>query len=152
MTEFPSYPATLYFDPTGKRGGTGAYSWTKVGQTGDIEGPGISRESIEVMHRDLTYKRYFPGLADGGEVSFSIVWDPNGDNTHGTGGSGMLPSLKTGPCTIPGWKLDLGLCSGTGYWIFDGFVTDFTPSAPVEGHHSVEITVKVDGEPVLYLT
>ena len=140
MTEHPSYPATIYWD---NAGGT---SWTKIAQTQDFEGPTISRNMEEIMHRDRGsfYMRYIPGMTDGGEYSTTLVFDPT-DSEH----TDLIANLDSGPCTVPAWKLDLGLCSGEGtaYWLFDGFVSEFSPNSPVEGVHTADITVKIDGEP-----
>ncbi len=148
MTEYPSYPATLYWDPAG---GT---SWTKIAQTQDFEGPGISRNATEVMHRDRGsfYMRFIPGMVDGGEFTTTLVFDPSEVPHGGSGGTSLFESIDQGPCTIPAFKYDYGLCTGTLYWIFDGFVSSYTPAGPVEGVHTVEVTIKVDGEPTVYYT
>jgi hypothetical protein len=150
MAEYPSYPSTLYWDPAG---GT---SWVKIGQTQDLDGPSTSRNSIEASHRDIDsgsfFKTFFPGMADGGEVSFPIVFDPSLVPHGGSGGTSLYESMTVGPCIKPKFKLDYNICAGGGtfYWIFDGFVTRFSPNAPVEGVHTADVAAKVDGRPVPY--
>jgi len=146
--ENPSYPATLYWDPSG---GT---SWTKIAQTQDIEGPSASRNGEEIMHRDRGsfFMRYIPGMVDGGELSVTLVWSRTEVPHSGSGGTGLFESMDQGPCTIPQFKFDFGLCSGTAYYLFDGFVQDYSPAAPVEGAHTADVTIKVDGKPTFVVS
>ncbi len=150
MTEHPSFPATLNWDPAG---GT---SWAKIAQTQDIGGPSMSRNMEEVSHRDMSdfFMTYIPGMVDGGELSFPLVFDPAFTPHGGSGGTSLFESMSQSPCTIPAWKLDMGLCNGAGtaYWLFDASVSGFNPSAPVQGAHTAEITVKVTGAPTFNYT
>jgi len=144
MTEFPSFPATVYWDPAGNGGSP---AWIKIGQTQDLSGPSVSRNSEEVSHRDQTdfIMTYFPGMVDPGEFSFPIVFDPGLTPHGGDGGTSLFESMSVGPCTIPDWKIDMGLCtgSGTAYYLFGGFVTGWNPMTPVQGALTAEVTVKL---------
>lgn len=152
MTEHATFGASLSVDFAG---GT---AYADIGQVGDIGGPNISRNSIEVpATHDQTdnYKAFFPGVADGGEVTFALNLDPS-DSVHvGASGTGLLGSVEsTDQCTLPAWQYQApGMCGGTATWTFDGFVTAFnTDIGAVEGSMKADLTVKVSGKPTLTVT
>lgn len=74
------------FYPPG-RGEAGTYGWrgytnqpanfTKIGRIRDISGPEPAVNEVEVTSNDspLNYKEFIPGLKDGGNVSFDMVYD-----------------------------------------------------------------------------
>lgn len=152
MTRSPTFGAALSVDWAG---GT---SYADIGQVGDIGGPNISRASIEVpVDHDMTdnYKEFFPGVADGGEVTFALNLDPS-DSAHvGASGTGLLGSFEdTEQCTLPAWQFQApGMCGGTATWTFDGFVTAMNNDmGAVEGSMQADLTIKISGKPTLTVT
>jgi hypothetical protein len=129
----------------------GGTSYSAVGQVKDISGPNISRGTIDVTDHDSAdgYREFLPGLADGGEVSFTIGWDPNEAIHQQIGGTGLLGDFEEDGCNMPAWQLELNTCTGTAIWTFDGFLTGFSPGAPVEGELTADVGVKVNGKPTL---
>ncbi len=146
MSEFPGFPASISWDITG---GT---AWAEIGQTQDLTGPSISAGAEEVSHRGSIWSKFIKGMVDPGEVTFPVVYDASDEQHGGSGGSSLIDSIDDGPCTVPKFKLDYGLCEGTAYWIFDGFVTGFTPTLPLQGADTAELTIKVTGKPTFYYT
>lgn len=155
MTRMPTFGASLGVDWAG---GT---SYTDIGQVADISGPNISRGSIEVPadhDQDDNYKTFFPGVADGGEVTFALNLDPTGGaaSVHvGAVGTGLLGSFESvDPCTLPAWQFQCpGMCGGTATWTFDGFVTAMNHDmGAVEGSMKADLTIKISGKPTLAVT
>lgn len=140
MGHHPSFGAALAWDPAG---GT---SYVTVGQVKDINGPSLTRSTIDVTDHDSTdgFREFVSGLVDPGEISFTIGYD-NGNAQH----AALLTNMASDSCTMAAWQLTLNVCSGTAVWTADGFVTGFAPSTPIEGENTVAVTVKVSGKPVL---
>ena len=143
MTHHPSFGSVLQWDPAG---GT---AWSAAGQVKDISGPSISRGTIDVTDHDSSsgYREFLGGLADGGDLSFTLGWDPSDADHQQGAGTGLIGDVEQETCTLPTWKLTVNTCSGTYYWTFDGFVTAFSPSTPVEGELTADVTVKITGKP-----
>jgi len=152
MARHPTFGASLAVDYAG---GT---SYGDIAQVGDISGPNISRESIEVPadhDQANNYKTFFPGIADGGEVTFALNLDPSNGTHVGASGTGLLGSLEdTDACNLHAWRFTAGdLCGGTAIWTFDGFVTGFnTEMGAVQGSMTAELTIKISGKPTLAVT
>ena len=106
----------------------------------DIAGPGITTNAIDVSTRDALARKYVPGMYDAGEVTFSVVYDPD-TATHaaivaaqlaGTVLAGILTLGDSTPATIT----------------FSCFVTNFSLKAPMDDAMTADITLKVSGVPV----
>ena len=143
MTHHPSFGSVLQWDPAG---GT---AWSAVGQVKDASGPSISRGTVDVSTQDSTsgYREFLPGLADGGDVSFALGWDPTDADHQQGAGTGLIGNFVNDGCTMAAWKWTVNTCSGTYYWTFDGFLTGFSPSVPMEGELTADVSVKVSGVP-----
>jgi hypothetical protein len=147
MTHHPSFGTQLNFDPAG---GT---AYVAIGQVRDFSGPNISRGNIDVTDHDSAngYREFLPGLADGGEITFQLGWDPNSAKHMQGVGTGIVGDFESGDCLadISAWQIVIVHCAGTATWTFDGFMTGFSPSYPVEGQLVADCGVKVTGKPVL---
>jgi len=151
VARHPSFNCTLGWDSAG---GTG---YDTIGQVKDISGPSISRDTIEVTDRDVTsnYKEFWGGYADGGDITFTVNWDPINSRTHGTAaGTGLLTNFEeTDYCdTKAAWQLQLDLCGGTATWTFDGITTGFDVGMPENGVLTADVSVKVSGKPTLTIS
>ena len=149
MSHHPSFGSVLKWDAAG------GSSYTAIGQVQDISGPSISRGTVDVSDHDSAsgYREYLPGLADGGDLTFTIGWDP-ATTPHKQAASGLIGNFELDGCTMTTWEYTLNLCAGTGtaIWTFTGFLTAFAPSAPVEGQNTAAVTVKISGKPLLTVT
>lgn len=123
-------------------------SYTDVAHVGDLSGPSISAETIDVTTHDSpdAFAEFVAGLLDGGEVSTDLVFDP------GAGGHGSLYNavadrqLHNFYLKLPGWVST----SGGGYFAFAGLLTAFNVTAPVKDKLGAAITIKVSGKPVFH--
>lgn len=122
------------FATTIKFGGTAVVAVT------DISGPGITVTSIDVSTRDSLARKFLPGMYDAGEITFSIVYDPDAV-THaaittallaGTVLACVLTLSDTTPATVT----------------FSGFITNFSVKTPLDDAMTADVTVKITGVPV----
>ena len=140
MGHSPSFGAALAWDPAG------AAAYTAIGQVKDISGPSIARGTVDVSDHDSPsgFRQFMGGLVDGGEVTFVIGYD-KANAQH----AALITNFTSTTCTLTTWQLTLNVCSGSAVWTWSGFVTGFTPGAPVEGENTAEVGVKVSGKPTL---
>lgn len=120
---------------------------TTIAGVKDISGPNLSLATPEVTNHSSTsgWREYVAGLKDGGEVTFTINYDPAGA-THMNASGGLLYLLDQGSSgsfslTFPD--------SGATAWSFTAFVTAFDPGLPVDGVMEGSVTLKITGAPTL---
>ncbi len=116
-----------------------------LGTTGEsfqiLEGDrsGMSVEDIDVKHGAVTdgFIPYIPSdLVEGGEYSFTVMHDPDVDETNFVGVlqtitiTYPLPAGKTTPATRS----------------FTGYIKEYGESLPIDDKMTAEITVKVAGK------
>jgi len=111
----------------------------------DIDGPGLSTDTVEVSSRSSAnrWREFIAGMRDGGEVSFDIVYDP-AETTHKNAATGLLALQVSGAAT----QFRLGL-PATVNWDFSAICTKFQPTAPLEDALTASVTLKVTGQPTL---
>lgn len=119
--------------------------FTKVAQVKDIDGPGITRDTIDVTNHDSEGLEFLASLQDGGEVTFDIEFDP-ADPSHDQT-TGLMALMEE--TTRRNWRLiSPVLDSGSDYHglAFAAMVTAFKPKFPVLGSMTASITLKVSGK------
>jgi predicted secreted protein len=109
----------------------------------------MSKDAIEVTKTDGTagdgYREFIPGWRDGGEVGITANWVP-ADATHADS-TGLLSVFESD--SLQAFKIvtsDDG--DGTGGQVtisFNGIITDFNVSLPLEEGAKLECTVKISG-------
>jgi len=121
---------------------------TTVAQVTSVTGPSLSMDTADVTTHDSpnAWEETVGTILRSGEVTFDIVYDP-ADNTHdGTDTGGLVYRLKNKvrtafsivfPDTAPST------------WSFDGDVTGFEPTEPVDGALTASVTVKPSGSLIL---
>ena len=96
----------------------------------DVTPPGRTREAVDVSHQLTVGAQIFlpKKLHDPGELSFDIQFNPDTD-----------PPIDQAPeeivLTFP----------STATWTFQGFMTGYEPSTPIEDKMTASVTVKVSG-------
>jgi len=108
-------------------------------QVVSIDGPSWSVESVEKTHLASTDKEFrFSTLSDAGEISMSVLYDPD-DSTH-TG----LTTLMVTPAEV---AVVLSFADGTAStYTAQGFVTGFSPNGmEVENNLGADVSVKLTG-------
>jgi hypothetical protein len=117
---------------------------TTIGGLLDVEGPSLERKVIDTTNHGSPngWMQYLPGLKDGGEVTFSVLFDPD-DTSHTS--AGLVNNLATATAVVS-WSLTFSDPTPA-VWSFSGFVSKFTPKAPVDGALTADVTIKVSGQP-----
>jgi hypothetical protein len=108
----------------------------------DISGPAVAGRSVEVTSHDSTsgWVERIVTLLDGGQVTFRINYVPT-TTTHKYAAGGLLYLL--GQRTLQAF--DLVFVLGTTTWQFSGFVTNFTPNAPIADQLTADVTIDISG-------
>ena len=119
-----------------------------LGEITDITPPSISRDLIETTNHSSNIKSYLGGLVDYGEVSVTVNYDPDGTDDVGlrtlaTGGTYDSGDASSNPANYE-FKITYADAGAT-VETFDGIVTGFETSAPIDGQLSATITIKVSG-------
>lgn len=119
--------------------------YTAVAQVRDINGPNMSRDTIEVTSRDSTgqAREYLAGLLENGEVTFDLVYDPD-TTTHSASASGGLITLLAAG-TSNNFRVSFADTTATTA-TFAGLVTGFQPKMPLNGAQTADVTIKVSGQ------
>ena len=121
-------------------------SYTDIASVGDFTGPDISIETIDTTTHDSAdnFNEFVSGMADGGEVNFDLVFNPN-DATHETLYNAVAARLKHNfYVKLPGWVST----GGGGYLAFAGVFTKMGLSFPIKDKVGASMTIKVSGKPV----
>lgn len=108
-----------------------------------ISGPGLKLDTEDVTTHDqaTAWEEVLPTILRSGEVSVDLVFDP-GDIVHQAALANLVGKASNG---FEIWFPD----SGFSAWSFDGYVTGFEPSEPVDGAITATMTIKITGEPSL---
>lgn len=130
--------------------------YTKLAQVMDVSGPSLTVDTQEATDRDSedNYKNHLVTWIDAGEVTFSVNFDPDSEShiNAATAAGAATGSLKGLPYILEqrskeGFRITL---PGTGNQIdFDGFVTNFAYSTPLNGVITADATIKIDGKPTV---
>jgi hypothetical protein len=121
-------------------------SYLDIASVGDFSGPEISVETIDVTTHDSAnnFNEFLAGMADGGEVSFDLIFDPS-LAAHETLYNAVSGRLKHNfYVKFPGW---VSTAAG-GYLAFAGIFTKVGLSFPVKDKVGASVTLKVSGKPV----
>ena len=102
----------------------------------DVSPPGASRESIQTSHMGTTSAHTFTpaDLVDWGELVVEMAFAPS-----------TSPPMNGAAQTIVIVFPD----TGAAIWTFQGFITGFEPSAPLEDRMTATATIKVTGAVVV---
>jgi len=111
-----------------------------IGQVASITPPGPTRETVDVEDLNPTddFKKKLIGLIDGGDMSFTINFNPE-DTGHQACEAALYSGVEQ-TCKIK-YK------SGKGY-TFSGYVTGFAPQEITAGDvMQAEVTIAVTSKP-----
>jgi len=124
---------------------TAGVAAVEIAQISNISGPGLSVDMIDVTTHDSTnaWEYFVAGILRTVELTLDIVYDPAGA-THAAAAGGLIYRLENRQYS---W-FDLTFFT-TYNWTFSGYITGFTPGAPVEGALTAAVTLKITGQPTL---
>jgi len=120
--------------------------FTTIAEVTDIGGPEIALEIAEVTSHSSTngWKEKIGALLDAGQVSFSINYIPTNathNNTAGLIADMVARTLRNFQLIFPD--------SGTTTWSFSALVVGFSPTEPIDGALTADVTLEVSGQPTL---
>lgn len=107
----------------------------------NIDGPNESRDTIDLTNHSSAnnYKEFGVTFKDGGEISFEILYDSS-DTYHAQlitdYGTGVLRNFQI--VQVDGGAETISVAA---------YITNISPSFPLEGALTYSCTLKVNGEP-----
>lgn len=112
---------------------------TTVIQVETIDGPTTTTEYLDVTDHDTSgnYRNFVASLVDSGEITFTINYDANDPTHRYLKGAQDNQSLESWTLVFP--------TSPTVSATFDGYVSGYQFSAPVDGKLQASLTIKIDG-------
>lgn len=125
-------------------GQTPTEAFTEIAEVHNIDGPGMSRDAVDVGFGSDGFRRYMAGAADGGEVALELNFLP-ADTTQGAT-SGLLKDFMDG--TLRNYKMEFPDTPKT-IWSFAGIITKFNPTASFDKQITASVTIKISGKPTL---
>jgi predicted secreted protein len=128
------------------RNGNGATPevFTVVAEITNLTPPAPSRDSVDATHEQSPggWREFIPGLADGGEVSFEINYDPGSADA-----AAFLAEFNAqGSAAVKNRQV---LFPDGSYWQFAAFLTGLESEAPIDDKLAATVTLKVTGQPLL---
>ena len=120
----------------------GALPWVEVAELGDMTPPQLSRNEFDVTNQNDDIDAYIAGVLRRSSVTFPIsvlLNDTSHDEVVGLQHL-IIANIRTG------WRFTWP--DGT-HWIFSGMVTQWAPSAPVDGPLRGNVTVRPSGPMIL---
>jgi predicted secreted protein len=122
--------------------GESSETFTAVAEIRDIDGPSITRDSIEVTNQDSDdgWREHIPGWRDGDTVTIQANWLPN-DATQ-DGSTGMFSHFNDDD----NHNYQIVTPTAIGITIsFAGHIASFPLSLPMEEQGQVEFEIKISG-------
>jgi hypothetical protein len=116
----------------------GTASYVAVAQVTSITPPSMEVGTIEVTHLTSTMREHKASIAEPGEASFTIEWDPE-NATHAQ----LWTDFQAG--NTLGWKI-IFVNAGSSEITFNGFITSFPiQELTVDSVAIATINIKIDG-------
>ena len=112
-------------------------SGSAIAKITNINGPGMSRDTVDVTSLDSTdgYREFITGLRDGGTLTFDLMFTKTGYQAMRTDYNSDVAVAYT---------LELPDADNT-VITFNGLVTDMPMTIPLDDKVTVSVTVKVTG-------
>lgn len=123
-----------------QRSTTSAGTFEDIAEVLSIDGPGMSRENIDVTNLDSAggYREYIPGFRDGGTISLSMNFTKE---TYAT----MFGDYESDEKRF--YKIVLPAANGT--ISFEGFVTECPLSISPDSQITADVTIQISGKPTV---
>jgi hypothetical protein len=111
-----------------------------IPQVQDIDGPGGSTDTDEITNHTSPggFEEFIATILRSGEVTFPLVFNPANAAHQALDAAWRGKTLDEYVITAPDGST----------WTFDGLVTNFGNTYPVNGHWSKATTIKISGEPI----
>ena len=119
-------------------------TYQTVAQIRNIGGPGLQQDALDVSFLDSVgaYRQFVGGFNDPGEIGIELMFDPTDATQDDVGVDGLLSIYDLHE--VVGFQV---VWPDATIWRFQGLVTAYEPSAPVDDVLTAAITVKLSGQP-----
>lgn len=129
--------------------------WETLGEVRDINGPNFSKDTPDASHNlsPSRFREFLSGMFDGGEVTFTIAFVPKGTTM-----ASLFADFKSKAAI----EYRILFPDGTGStptslvydsaWRFDCHVSALGVAVPLADTMTVEVGLKITGEPLLEST
>jgi len=119
---------------------------TLVAEVRSISGPGITVKMVDVTSHSssVPWTETVPTLLDAGDLTFEINYIPSEPTQNNSAG---LLSFLTGRA-LTAWTLTFP-DSGATTFSFNGYVSKFDITAPVDNVLTAKMTISITGQPTL---
>lgn len=136
-----SFGITFSYDADTNVGGSPTY--VALGEVSDITPPSISKDVIDTTHHGSTggVRTFVGGLVDNGEMSVTVNYDPA--TASQTALRDLAKTANTG--AVSAFKIAYNNTDASTLE-FDGIVTGFEQSTPIDDVIKATITIKVSGQ------
>lgn len=113
-------------------------AFTEIAQRVEITGPAINVRTRPCTDLDSSAHMKHPTIMEGGDMNFTIYWDPTADSHK------ALTTLMTTPKSTTNWRIIYS--TTTLSMTFVGILTKFDPTGmDVDGTLTANCTVKLNG-------
>lgn len=121
--------------------GANPENFTPVAQIGDLVGPPLVVDTVDATTHGSAAKEFVPTIADGGEPTFPINWDP-AEPTHKNSIGGLLYVFNNK--LLKDWRIVLPTAANDTI-SFSAYIVGFEPEEPVAGKLTAKIKLRVSG-------
>lgn len=121
--------------------GASPEGFTAMAHILDVQAPAVKLDTVDVTSHSSTWKEKVATLLDGGDVTFSINYDP-AEATHKNLSGGLIYALTQKQ--LKNWKIRFP-DQANSIIAFAAYVTEFQPEAPVTGKLSAKLKLSVTG-------
>jgi len=120
--------------------------FTTIAEVLDITGPGLTSDLVDITNMDSAgkWEESLPTILRSGEITFSVNFLPVNATQSST--SGLINDFENR--TNRNFQL-VFTDSGTTTWSIAAYVTNVSPSMPVAGATTMDVTLKLTGQPTL---
>ncbi len=112
---------------------------TAIAELRDITPPALTRNPIETTNHNSSDDSYVVGIRRKGELQFELGFLPSGEATHNSV-AGLMKAWADGSKDL----YRLAFPDGAS-WYFSGFVTNISPSAPVDDGLTASVSIRPSG-------
>jgi hypothetical protein len=109
---------------------------TAIAELRDITPPALTRNPIETTMHNSDDDSYVVGIRRKGELQFEIGYLPDANGTHDAA-TGLMKAWADGSKDL--YQI---VFPDSANWFFSGFVTNISPSAPVDGGLVASVSIR----------
>ena len=133
-------PAIATFNTSLYLGGpTSPPSYVLQGRIGNIKFAGVSIDMVDVSNQTSTAHRMLGTLLKSGDLTFDLYWEP-----ASTQDIALFALIITAPPALQQWKVTWALGTDGTQWLFNGYLSKFTPDASVGKALTASCTISID--------